>query len=183
MVKNVTGGCKSKKMANKHVNAPKTERLRLALNEGEIYAIVLKNYGNGFQVQTIKHDTLFCHIRGRFTGRNRRDNSISVGSWVLVGLRDWESTKKNCDLLEVYAPQEVEKLKQTVYENWAVLLAADPTGSTSTKEGAATAAAAGAELEFVDRDEIEHELDIPAQKESAKMEFMENGEMVDIDDI
>jgi hypothetical protein len=29
----------------------------------------------------------------------------------LIGLREWESTPKNCDILEVYSPNEVAQLK------------------------------------------------------------------------
>jgi translation initiation factor IF-1 len=197
MVKNVTGGCKSKKMANKHVNAPKTDKLRLALEDGEIYAIVTKNFGNGVQVQTIKNETLFCHIRGRFTGRSRRDNTLTIGSWVLVGMREWESTKKNCDLLEVYSSQEVERLRKSVYENWSILIAADPTGAISgvagggDGRGAVTAAAAAADdIDFSDC--IEEEIILPPQKlpKNGDLPQIENDEhvlfeggIVSIDDI
>jgi hypothetical protein len=152
MVKNTTGGSKSKKMANKHVNAPKTDKLRLALEDGEIYAIVTKNFGNGVQVITIKNETLFCHIRGRFTGRSRRDNTLAVGSWVLVGLRDWESTKKNCDLLEVYSAHEVDRLRKTVYEDWGALIAGDPTGGAHSGACAAVGEGGRGDVEFVDDD-------------------------------
>ena len=64
-----------------------------------------------------------CHIRGKFRGRGKRDNLIGNNSWLLIGLRDWESEKdekkkQNCDLLEVYSPIDVDRLKNTVNENW-----------------------------------------------------------------
>ena len=40
MVKNKTGGSRHKKMARKNVNAPVSSKLRLAKEEGEIYAKV-----------------------------------------------------------------------------------------------------------------------------------------------
>ena len=52
-----------------------------------------------------------CHIGGKFRGRNKRSNYLSVGSWVLVGLRDWENPVKNCDLEYVYEKDEIEQLK------------------------------------------------------------------------
>ena len=57
-----------------------------------------------------------CTIRQKFRGRSKRDNTITVASWVLVGARDWETTKEGkkpkCDLLEVYSNTDVEKLKK-----------------------------------------------------------------------
>ena len=55
-----------------------------------------------------------CVIRNKFTGRNKQSNMISVGSWVIIGLRTWETTKPNkkekCDILEVYTNNEKHKL-------------------------------------------------------------------------
>ena len=61
-------------------------------------------------------------IRRKFRGRNKRDNNVSVGTIVLVGLRDWEvlSVKKKpkVDLLEVYGTNDMEGLKKlkTIHE-------------------------------------------------------------------
>jgi hypothetical protein len=65
-----------------------------------------------------------CHIRGKFTGRSKRENALSQGTWVLIGLRQWDAekefaskvskTEKNiqkCDLLEIYSSSEREKLR------------------------------------------------------------------------
>ena len=38
------------------------------------------------------------HIRGKFTGRGKRDNMLECGKWVLIGLREWDipsETKSN----------------------------------------------------------------------------------------
>ena len=47
-----------------------------------------------------------CIIRSKFKGRHKRENYITVGNWVLVGLREWQSESNGkppkCDLLEVY---------------------------------------------------------------------------------
>ena len=76
-------------------------------------------------VLCIDQQTRLCHIRGKFRGRGKRDNFIGNNSWILVGLREWEierdkDSKKlqNCDLLEVYSSIDVERLKNTVNENW-----------------------------------------------------------------
>lgn len=106
MVKN-TGGCKTKGLARKLVNAPVNTKLRLPEDECECYAKVLKMLGNGMcHVNLVYKDTLFenviCHIRGKFRNRNKRSNLVSNGDTLLVGIRDWESNIENCDLLFIY---------------------------------------------------------------------------------
>jgi hypothetical protein len=76
-------------------------------------------------VLCIDDKTRLCHIRGKFRGRGKRDNLIGNNSWLLIGLREWESEKdekkmQNCDLLEVYSPIDVDRLKNTVNENWSM---------------------------------------------------------------
>jgi translation initiation factor 1A len=125
MVKNTTGGSKTKGQARKFVNAPKqSTNIRLANDEAELYAQVTKMLGNGMcHVLCIDGKTRLCHIRGKFRGRGKRDNLLGNNSWLLIGLREWEVGKdekkiQNCDLLEVYSPIDVDRLKNTVNENW-----------------------------------------------------------------
>jgi translation initiation factor 1A len=126
MVKNTTGGSKTKGQARKFANAPRqTSNIRLSNDECELYAQVTKMLGNGMcHVLCIDDKTRLCHIRGKFRGRGKRDNLIGNNSWLLIGLREWESDKnsdtklQNCDLLEVYSPIDVDRLKNTVNENW-----------------------------------------------------------------
>ena len=90
MVKNKKGGSGHKKMARKNV-APKggyNRKLRLPKEEGEIIAQVTAISGGGHAVIKCtdgKERTLV--IRGKFRGRNKRDNTIRNGSFVLAGLR------------------------------------------------------------------------------------------------
>jgi len=112
MVKNSSGGNRAKSFARKNENVGKqTTRLRLAECDGEIYACVTKLHGNTCAITTIEGTKLVGHIRSKFSGRNKRGNLIATNTIVLVGLREWESTAKNCDILEVYSPNEVEQLK------------------------------------------------------------------------
>lgn len=134
MVKNRTGGSKTKGQARKFVNAPKqTNNLRVSQDEYEVYAQVTKMLGNGMcHVLCIDNKTRLCHIRGKFRGRGKRDNFISNNNMVLVGLREWEmgmgkdvgdkpNTKlQNCDLLEVYSQIDVDRLKNTIDEDWNI---------------------------------------------------------------
>jgi len=114
MVKNTHGGNKSKGMARKNmVSSTEKRTLRLSTCEHEKYAVVTKLLGNGmFYTTTSEGHELLGHIRNKFKGRSRRGNDISIGTIILAGLRDWEAPNfKDCDLLEVYDPNEVKQLR------------------------------------------------------------------------
>ena len=70
----------------------------------ERWAHVTKLFGNGM-CQVITHDdsplTLTCHIRGKFRGKNKKHNNVSLNSIIIIGLRDWETEVKNCDLIAI----------------------------------------------------------------------------------
>ena len=131
MVKNF-GGNKSKKMGRKFVNQPQDRRVRFAEEAEELYAVVIKLFGNGMaEVKCIDDVTRLCIFRKKFKGRGKRDNMVSIGTVVLVGERTWEvissESKKlpKCDLLEVYSSADVTKLrKMASWENWGVLSSA-----------------------------------------------------------
>jgi translation initiation factor IF-1 len=113
MVKNTTGGKGSKSMARKLTNnhSQSHSNFRESTCNFELYAIVTKMLGCGMcYVKTNDHEQIICHIRSKFSGRSKRSNIISVGSYILVGIREWESTIKNCDLLEIYDPLYIPNL-------------------------------------------------------------------------
>ncbi len=117
MVKNNGGGNKSKKMGRKF-SVPQSEKnVRLSESSEEIYASVTKLLGNGmFHAVDTENKERLCIMRQKFKGRGKRDNTVSVGSWVLIGIRSWEGgscSKPKCDLLEVYNDIEKAKLKKT----------------------------------------------------------------------
>jgi initiation factor 1A len=143
MVKNVKGGSGHKSQARKFTGdssaSKQNSKLRVVEEDGEIYAQIIKNYGNGMcDALCIDNITRLCIIRGKFRGRGKRDNTIRVGSWILVGKREWESEKKNekqkCDLLEVYSDSDVERLKKSVNENWKIFTNVDQVKPTSDEE-------------------------------------------------
>ena len=119
MVKNKKGGSGHKKMARKNV-APKggytSRKLRIPKVEGEIIARVTAISGGGHAVIKCtdgKERTLV--IRGKFRGRNKRDNTIKAGCFVLAGLRSVSmgevvnpKKKEKADILEVY-PESAKK--------------------------------------------------------------------------
>jgi translation initiation factor 1A len=127
MVKNTTGGNKSKCIARKGAVKGKESNIRVSQDEFEMYAIVEKYHGNKMcDVLCIDGVQRLCHIRGKFTGKGKRDNIVSKNTWLLVGVRDYETVTKgkkpNCDLLEVYNDKDKETLKTTVKEKWSLFI-------------------------------------------------------------
>ncbi len=118
MVKNKFGGNRHKKMASKDVKIISTRKTRFVKEEGEIYARVSKLSGGG-------HALIECSdgvertlvIRNKFKKRNKRDNSINEGAYILAGLRLWEvvgpKKKQKADLLYVYGKSEVTDIIAT----------------------------------------------------------------------
>jgi len=119
MVKNIVGGGKSKKIARKLTTSFTTkESTRFSSNELEQYALVTKIYGNGrCQVKTHDELDIQCVIRNKFKGRSKRGNIITIGSYILVGLREWETSSgyKTCDLLEIYDKDDI-----TILQNYSL---------------------------------------------------------------
>jgi initiation factor 1A len=128
MVRNEGGGNKMKHLARKHVNGSSQQAnkfLRVSQCKEEVYAHVLRILGNSMcLVKCFDGYERLCHIRGKFTGRSKRENALSQGTWVLIGLRQWDAEKEfaskvsktdkniqKCDLLEIYSSSEREKLR------------------------------------------------------------------------
>jgi len=136
MVKNVKGGSSHKKMARKNVNQPsaRTSRLRTSEDELELYAQVTSICGGGIcKVLCIDGNERLCVIRKKFKGRGIHNNFVSVGKWVLVGSREFETSNigtnktklDKCDLLEVYSDLDKEKLKNISSVDWKSFIAND----------------------------------------------------------
>jgi translation initiation factor IF-1 len=104
MVKNTSGGTKTKGVARKHQGGGGGGgALRLPKNELEQLVVVTKMLGNGMcEVFNNDDQRFIAHIRNKFKGRNRRSNDISVNSFILVGLREWEKPALNADVMFVY---------------------------------------------------------------------------------
>lgn len=125
MGKNKLGGNRAKKMARKFNQVSIQKKTRYSKNADEIYGCCDKIHG-GSQISIICSDgkSRLCFIRNKFRGRGRRDNQVNIGTWVLAGRRDYETTKKGlekCDLLEVYNNYDQKNLEQNVVNiNWDV---------------------------------------------------------------
>lgn len=191
--KNLHGGAGYKKFARKHNTSTSSNTfIRTSKDDNELYAIATKMLGNNmFQCHCIDDIVRICCIRGKFSGRNKRDNTIIPGTWVLVGLREWENTKstdnskkiQQCDLLEIYSGISKERLKELEDCNWSILNSNDLSKVdtvTKTNENAD-------DFEFMtDRDEEIMRLNEEMKSNKSKMILMveENeDEDIDIDDI
>jgi translation initiation factor IF-1 len=118
MVKNTSGGTKTKGVARKHQvgAAGGGGPLRIPNNPLEQLVVVTKMLGNGMCEVFNNDDVRFiAHIRNKFKGRNRRSNDISVNSFILVGLREWEKPAKNADVIFVYDINDYHALQSIPY--------------------------------------------------------------------
>lgn len=141
MVRNNTGGNKSKGLARKSF-IKKQSALRTASEEGEIYAQAVKVMGGNIaSAVDINGKPLRAHIRRKFRGHGKRDNFISPGTWLLVGLHEWQTDKTNfkkdyirdCDILEVYNESDKILLKNSINDvNWSQFIMNDNKLNTST---------------------------------------------------
>jgi len=191
MVKN-TGGNKAKGQARKLVNFDKKDTKKLRESEDdslEIYSQVEKVLGNGmYNVVCIDGKSRLCHSAGKFRGRNKKDNFVSLGTWLLVGIREYESggnSKKlqNCDLLEVYNDSEKDRLKTTINKDWSVFIKNDEKNSFTTKEVTVSSEA----YSFGDSKTMEYQALMAAElakpTEKRGIVTVAGGDEIDIDDI
>ena len=129
MVKNKIGGKRTKRGARKNLNdiSSMSRKIRFIEEEGEEYAIVSKMIGNG-QCNVMCGDgkSRLCFIRNKFSGRNKHSNLVNHGTWVMIGIRDWETNKidklEKCDLLELYSDDEKNRLKQETNYDFTSLI-------------------------------------------------------------
>jgi hypothetical protein len=186
MVKNSTGGNKSKGLARKNF-IKRDSALRIAKEDGEIYAQAIKIMGGKIaSAIDIDGNPLRVHIRGKFRGRGKRDNFIGPNTWLLVGLHEWGTEKKtgdvkDCDVLEVYNDMDKSRLKTSVTSvDWSKFINNDVKiiGSTETDEK---------NNDIVFTDDITQEYDILISKQEAinrqNIVTNEEEEEIDVDDI
>jgi len=186
MVKNQFGGGKAKGLARKNEKADFHRRLRLSESEYEKYAIVRKLCG-GDGCEVICDDNKIRHaiIRGKFSGgKGKRQNLITASTLVLVGLRDWASgnseKKEKCDILEVYSAIEVDQLKtHPKFPTDFMTNALRDTFGNSAKETVDDEFIFSTSVDDENQEEIQ---DIHI-KDKAEKFIIDNGDVIDIDDI
>jgi initiation factor 1A len=192
MVKNTTGGNKHKGQARKFANPRPSNKLRIVEEEGEIYGQVTKLLGNGMcHIHTLDGTKMLCIIRGKFRGRGKRDNTLKTGTWILVGIREWEEKTEGknpvlnkCDLLEVYSDLDKEKLKSTINMNWRPFIENDCSNQFTDKDDEDS-------FQFSNEEQEEYKKILKEQMESGQdgnivlqlSKINEEEEEINIDDI
>lgn len=190
MVKNNTGGNKAKGFARKNL-VKKDTTLRMPHEEGEIYAQAVKVMGGSIaSVIDIEGQPLRAHIRGKFRGRGKRDNFITSGTWLLVGLHDWQNNSghktsdlRDCDILEVYSENDKNRLKNSVTNvDWSRFIANDTKTLGSEVEKGEKCEIG---IEFSDEATQEYENLIAAQVSAGITNTIitDDGEQIDVEDI
>jgi hypothetical protein len=109
MVKNTIGGKKGKMLANKRSGVSSgNNKIRLSLNENEVYVCVSKVFGGGM-FEGIDNDNVKYKVclRGKMKGPNKRHNFVSLFSILLVGKRCDLSDDSFCDVLFVYDSNDI----------------------------------------------------------------------------
>ena len=155
MVKNKSGGNKSKRSARKHNTEPIKTFTRYADDPDELYASVTKYFGCGnVDVKCCDGVSRLGVIRKKFKGRNRRDNMINQGSYVLVGIRSWEviatGKKQKCDILEIYSREDIKNIKKYMTEEeWEVIAYKDEDETDGVEQDDG--------FEFADEDAMRYE--------------------------
>jgi translation initiation factor IF-1 len=187
MVKNF-GGNKAKGYARKNMSGG-SHALRLSQDPAEVYAQTIKICGGSIcRIIDLTGKEMTCHIRGKFRGRKKRDNLISPGTWLLVGLRDWEKEPSegkllNCDLIEVYSQIDKDRLKNIVNNvDWSFFITNDTKSINSTSDYDTAAS----DIQFSDSKTHEYEELIAASLVSTGKNTIittDDGDEIDVDDI
>ena len=82
-------------------------------NQHGTWACVSHVLGNArLRVITIDGLLLQVVIRNKFKGKRKGNNLISVGSFISVGLYEWENPPKGGDVVEVYTSEDIQALLQ-----------------------------------------------------------------------
>jgi translation initiation factor IF-1 len=186
MVKNATGGKYAKSLARKLQNQPVSEWLQTSTCEFEQYACVTKMLGNSMcEIYTNNNIRLIGHIRNKMKGRNIRNNLVAVSCIVLVGLREWESIPKNCDILCVYEDRDIDRLKTMPNVDISHVLQLRFANSNFGVNSKKDAIEKSEEITFTnDIDVISSEGETTIQKKTIIVDFAINeDEQVNIDDI
>jgi translation initiation factor IF-1 len=182
MTKNTTGGKKAKGFARKHANSNQEHKDKLLLSSCDLerYAIVTKMLGNGmFYATTDTGLELIGHIRNKFKGRSKHSNMVSTGSFILIGLRDWEDPNyKNGDLLHIYSDGQLAIVHN--HSNISSLIALNQTQSNH-KTTTVTDSEDG--FQFGNTDDSEIHISVSNTTTATTPTILHNEEIIDIDDI
>lgn len=128
MVKNVHGGKKHKSGAASDLSLLNKKALYLPKIENQRIAQVTKIFGGSrIQVHDDHANEFIAVIRGKFKGRKRRDNSITVGCLVCI-----EVEGGGCDVVHVYSDTNRMQLMNLLHRvDWARFTSGDLVDGTA----------------------------------------------------
>lgn len=91
MVKNTTGGNKTKKLKRNFGKYDAQDKIE----PGQMFAKIIHNNGGSFSV--LCSDGI--PRLGKLTGEMKKGPRLSEGSYVVITLREFESEQKHCDII------------------------------------------------------------------------------------
>jgi len=92
MVKNISGGNKTKKQKRRFGKYDAVDNIE----HGQMFAKVVHNNGGSFDV--LCSDGIIR--QGKLSGNMKKGPRITVDSFVVISLREFESEQKHCDIID-----------------------------------------------------------------------------------
>ena len=80
-----------------------------------MYAVVPKHFEDNVKLLQVMVKPVFVLCVANLKVDRDADNNIGLGTWVMVGIRDWEvrgDGKTKCDLLYVYSDLDKDDIRQ-----------------------------------------------------------------------
>jgi translation initiation factor 1A len=105
MGKNTKGG----KNFKKQKKSPSNERELLFREDEQVYARIIKQFGDGRFECKIFNTDVETNLIGKICGSMRKRVWINIGDIVLVSTRDFDSS--SCDIIHKYTLEEAMTLK------------------------------------------------------------------------
>ena len=96
MVKNEHGGNKHKKFGRRKTRVEALDKIE----NDQMFAKIIKNEGDHFSV--LCSDNMIR--KGRMSGKLKKGPRLIAGSFVVISTREFESDKKNCDIIGIGNP-------------------------------------------------------------------------------
>lgn len=96
MVKNVTGGNKTKKQKRGYQKKAALDHTQT----GQMFGQIVENRGDHFAVLCSDNITRM----GKLSGAAKRGQRLISGSFVVISVRDYETDQKNCDIIAAGNP-------------------------------------------------------------------------------
>lgn len=115
MVQNVRGGNKTKRQKRNNERHQPTDKINK--DDGQMFALIIKNNGGNVEVLCSDHITRIARICGKLKKGPRPGGGVVSGNFVVVSLRDFEGDQQHCDIISYGdPPSNIKDLLQN-YDN------------------------------------------------------------------